>query len=1479
MRNKFLLISLCLQSSIALGRTNDDQLYQDALAKARAGQLEPALQELQTLVEKQPERKRYLFDYVQILSWADRNDEVMRQAAKIQTETAPVYVLEAIAKAARSLGDYPKAETLYRLAISQSPKRLTPKLGIGLVMIDQGQAKEANEYLGNLEKDYPREVDIPLALAHLHQQGGQYSQAVEYYQKALALQPDRVEARRGLILSLAATGSIKEALDMADSHREVLTDEQWAGLNWDHATLLLRKGEQALEKNRDDYAGIDQAIEVLNANIASVDHLKLKEPQLWLTRAQADLMVALSDRKRMADAAENYLRVQQQGRELPVYARKAAADALMNSHQPEQARDLYLSLVKDNPDDFQARASLVRAYLETGQKPQMLDALQGLKTLMETLPDKEKYLYDYVQLLSWADWNDEVMRQTAKIDKDKAPAYVLEAIAKAARNLHDYQRADEFYRLAEAREPASLTPKLGRALVLLDRRQARPAIDSLQNLLKDLPNNPDIILALAYAHELQGQFQRAAEYYQQALAIRPDWPDARLGLIKAQASSGRFEAALAMAKQYRALLTDEQWANLNWDYATRLIRQGQQALAKRANDYALLDRAIPVLLANIASLPRLKLKDRVNWLTRAQADLLLVLHDSKRLPEAIELYRSLVREGSDIPVYARMAAADAYLKTGETEAARAIYAAIAEQYPDDFDSQVALARTYLETGPKDQIDPALRRLEALVEKYPEKRHYRYDYLQLLSWNDRHAEVIEQAARIDTSHAPVDVWEAIARAERNLGDYPRAEEAYRQAMSRAPDRLAPRLGIGLLLLDRQQVKPAILHFQTLARDFPDEIDVMLAEAYAQKQDNQFQKAGELYRRVLAIRPDHREAHRGLVFALAASGDFRQALEIAAAHRPLFSDQEWAGLRWDFAAALIRQGEQDLAKNARDYRAIDQAMVEIGANIALADRLELGDPQAWRLRAQSDLLVAQRDRKRFSEVIALYRDLQRQGINLPIYARMAAADAYLNNRQPKVAREIYLAVSREAPDYFNAKASLVYAYLEAEQPDKALALAERLAGEQPEKIEAKQADGSVVVIDNPRKIPADLTAAVFRAYVDDLKTAQKRLESLHERYPDNADVHSKLAEVYYFRGWPREAKQQIEEAGRKAPEHFGLKLGQAKVAHELRDYPTEGRITRELYDAYPEDSGALRQMRAWEKYNSPELKLFANGGISNTDGGINNPVIGSDNVGIDAYLYSSPIAYNYRVFTHEGWKTGLFNEGRGFGRHYGVGLEYAKGDWLASAETHYDNFRMMETLGVDLAVDYQLSDRWQLFTRLSSRDDNISLRALNSGVTAKSARLGTIYRVSESRQFSVTGGFYDFSDNNDRFMLDGSYYERWYSGPIYKFGTYLNAGFSTNNSNEGAYYSPSKDASLSLTLDNDWLTYRHYETAFYQRLALSVGDYWQENYGSNLVGNLQYEHRWRLGNNVELSYGGARSYRYYDGNPTEGWQMYLTADVRF
>ncbi|MCX7084663.1 MAG: poly-beta-1,6 N-acetyl-D-glucosamine export porin PgaA [Methylococcales bacterium] len=1407
-----------LHSSIALSGIDSITHKQD-LVKASEGQAEQFLPQLKTMVEKHPKKINYLYDYLQALSWAERDIDIIHEATKIDLNSAPAYIIESIAKATRNLHDYNKAEQLYQLAIQKTPTRLEPKLGLALVFIDQHKTKLAIETLQELTNQYPENINILMSLGSAYEQDDHQALAVELYKKALTIQPTFKEAERRIITASVLNADSHPTMELANAKRTLFTDEQWTKLNWDYATLLIRQGEQALTEKPDGYTITDQAISAINNNIESLKQIKLKDQAVWLTRAEIDLLVAYHDRNNFSAATQLYEHLQEEKENLPLYAKLAAADTYLDKHEPQKAINICLTLIKEQPENFNAHLLLVKAYLESGQTKNVTESLEQVNILVKKYPEEKRYFYNYIQALAWANRDIDVIQLANNFDLNTAPIYVIESIAKAARNLHDFNKAEFLYQLAINKAPHRLESKRGLLIALI--------------------------------------------------------------------ASGDIHRAFDMMKTNKDLLSDEQTVKLNWDHAALLVQQGSKALVKTPGNFTLTDHAIDAINLNLILLKQLKLKEPQVWSRRAQADLLLALCNRNQIEKVTELYQKTQLEGAKLPVYVKSAVADTYFKNHQYENTIAIYQSIIKDEPEYFNAYISLARAYLKTKQPDGMTQTLQQLKCLVDKHPEKINYLYDYIQALSWTEQDNEILQLSARLDFTKAPTEVLETMAKSARNMRDFKRAESLYHLALSKAPRSFSARLGISLVLIDQRKIPAAQSYLREMTQDFPENIDIKMALAMSYSLNHQDKDACDTYEKILTIQPENQNARRGLVFALAASGLIKPAITMADTYRFMFSDDQWASLKWDYAAYLIRQGEQALALNPKDYDATDRAIIDIKQNITELNNLEVKNTQFWRELAQADLMVALRERKSFMDVINRYEQLQKQQVILPTYARIAIADAYLNTRQPEIARELYIGVIKDDASNFNAKTSLAYAYLEAEQFTKALALTQSMAEEQPLKLELKQADGSVSFIDNPKKITTEVTAALFKAYTEDIDSAQITLENLNHSYKDNTNIQNRLAEVYYFRGWPNKAQQQIDQVRRITPDSFGLKLVQTKIAHELHHYAEEENLTREMIQYYPEDSGVIKQHKAWQSHNRPELKLYTNGGISSSSTNGPNPFTGSNNISLDSFLYSSPISHNYRIFTHDGWNTGLFKEGQGDLTHYGAGLEYSKNNLLATTELHYDNFKI-NTLGVDIGLDYQLTDHWQVFSRMSSMDNSIALRALNTGVTAKSIRGGMTYRFNEARKLTVAESYYNYSDGNERNGFDGTYYEQWIRTPSYNFSTFLNAGFSSNKNSIGAYYSPKRDTSILLTLDNDWLTYRQYETAFHQKVAISMGNYWQEQslsntinsvQHSNMIGNLQYEHRWQFANEIELSYGAVRGLRYYDGGKTENWQMYLSANVRF
>ena len=208
-------------------------------------------------------------------------------------------------------------------------------------------------------------------------------------------------------------------------------------------------------------------------------------------------------------------------------------------------------------------------------------------------------------------------------------------------------------------------------------------------------------------------------------------------------------------------------------------------------------------------------------------------------------------------------------------------------------------------------------------------------------------------------------------------------------------------------------------------------------------------------------------------------------------------------------------------------------------------------------------------------------------------------------------------------------------------------------------------------------------------------------------------------------------------------------------------------------------------------------------------------------------------------------------------------------------HYENNR----LGINLNGSYEFDDHWSSSLSLESLSGQTPLRALNQGVYAKSASVGTQYRWHESRSAGLNVSYMDFSENNTRKSINGFWQERWYSQYAYKFSTRVDLYSSRNSRLNTIYFNPESDLAGSIAFENEWLSWRQHEDSFHQRLILSTGFYNQENYSAGDTWGLQYEHRWTADYRLELIYGVKRASNVYDGNDELSWSYYLLLDWRF
>jgi len=804
--------------------------------------------------------------------------------------------------------------------------------------------------------------------------------------------------------------------------------------------------------------------------------------------------------------------------------------------------------------------------------------------------------------------------------------------------------------------------------------------------------------------------------------------------------------------------------------------------------------------------------------------------------------------------------------------------------------------------------PALTTLKGLGNKHEKPNRFFYDYISILGWAGKHPQITNHAKDIPLKQAPRYVLNTLAIAYRQQLNYARSENVYRVMGRRFPGFLDGEIGLGLVYVDQNKVKLAEGVLLPLEKMHPDNIELLNALAYLHEAQNKRIAALSIYQRLLTIHPNDPVILRKKILILNSIGASHLA-DSMIKDPSLFSKDDLARIRTDMAAHQIRWAGIPTEQEKDHFDEIEIAIRELKTNIR-DFHSEFGDTSPFTLNAQFDLLVALRNRLRMNETINLYDELITASIKVPAYAQIAVCDAHLYLEDPDKAEACYLDVKQAvSQENVNLDLSLFYAYIENEKPDTAQAWIKQVAAKQPPYIWGK--GERPLRKPNPRKTQSETVSALSLAYADNLQEAEQQIETLHQLAPYNTDLRKELANIDYWRGWPRKAQGEYDIGLTQEPKHIGLRMGQARNQLALKQYEQAEISIESLFNLYPEDKGIATQNKLWGIHNMREFKTEVN--ISNSSSGSNNPTRsdnGSRSLDISTYLYTRPINYNFRIYSHQRHSQAKFRGGDGRLNHIGGGFEYTAPAIFLMAEVHQNKY-IRQYQGAQNRLAYSIngrltpSDHWSVSFSQESLSSQTPLAALYfDGTYAKSLSMGIQYRWHESRTAGLQHTYLDFSDGNKRHSFNGFWKERWYSQYNYKFSTRVDLYSSANlkadeiNSVSGGvtttpYFNPQMDFSGSIALENEWLSWRRHEDSFYQRLILSTGFYTQAGYIPNIqvalddkleygTGNtwgLQYEHRWTFNDRFELIYGAKRTNKRYDLKDELSSSYYLLLNWRF
>lgn len=760
------------------------------------------------------------------------------------------------------------------------------------------------------------------------------------------------------------------------------------------------------------------------------------------------------------------------------------------------------------------------------------------------------------------------------------------------------------------------------------------------------------------------------------------------------------------------------------------------------------------------------------------------------------------------------------------------------------------------------FESATKRLNALAQAYPDHPEFIYDYITVLAWAGQDALALEHFSDIDLTQAPAYTLEAIAKAARNQKKFNQSVDIYQQVLTRDPNRKQSLLGTSLSLADAGMADKALKAVQPLLDKNPVPLDALETLAYIQTSRPDLVAALNTYDRILARQADHRSALRGRIMTTLQLGAPHQAAEMAAKHPDVLSTHDWHIINGDKAATTIRWGRLATTNPKQRYHDTDKGIALLEQQLA-----SMADPvSATAVRTRLDLLVAYRERRHMKKSVAEYEELRRQNIDFPAYALIAAADAFLYLRQPDIAVELLENALIQEPYDFEAGTLLFFAYIETENYTAAL--------QHTDKLVEKQADwfnppGANTRRANPEKFHAKIIAALAHAYADNPAKAQKRLDALLNQAPNNSDLRNELANIYLFRGWPRQALNEFRAVIAVEPDHLGAQAGSVEALAQIGDQSAADAKLAPLLETYADEQRIITLNRQQQTRKLRELWVEVNGGSSTS------LFEGNRDFGLEAYLYDKPWTQTLRPYVHGVHQEADFdNATTGYNR-IGAGLHFQGRDINLHAEIDGGD----GGVGLSMQARQHLNDQLSITAAFDSFSDDAPLRARQVDIDAWSATLGLNYRLNESRQMGVEYQYLDFSDNNQRDNLSAYAQQRLFNTPTYKLDGSVNFYYQQNTALSTPYFNPGKQDALEITLTNEWLTYRHYEQAFRQRLLLTAGKTKQQDYARDNSWALAYEHHWNLNDRLSLAYGVNRSRAVYDGSPEYATSGFINIYSRF
>ncbi|MFK7794250.1 MAG: poly-beta-1,6 N-acetyl-D-glucosamine export porin PgaA [Gammaproteobacteria bacterium] len=1193
--------------------------------------------------------------------------------------------------------------------------------------------------------------------------------------------------------------------------------------------------ELAVENNDGDFAELLARAEVKNSKVSA--HIAIERAQRL---AENGLVVNASS---LIDYTQQFL---------PDGLSDLAVTRLMilSKTDPFQAQQQAKILLTSNDSVSNEVWTLyVNYWVEQARKGNPDKAIAALKPLLDKAPDEVNLKLDYLVMLTWDDqFNHAGTIYDEYLLTQPLPDYVKSAAAQTLYNLRRLDESKELYKQLLASDPANVEYKKGLAKVYVELNQPSEALAILQPSSSLVDHDARIIIGLA--QQQLGRDEEALASLSAALNSRKVEDD-RTYHVWLQS----FQQALKNNP------IDELWPR----YSFPLETAPADVLAYLNNKISNQKRAKAVKNKPNRSNSRLEYI-RLNAATSRQQG---------NSAKAIKFYKkALAYRPKDKDL--QLGLALVLIDSGESKKSMKILANLYQKYP--YDRQVLDANVYYaqEFGRADMQAEYLRQL-AEISKGVERENYIASWLNVVSSDNNFVGIDTQLVemskfsvqnhpqinvakarlmythqrcdrakrvlrRVDKYSLSKDQLEQLAYISRHCGYSDIAFDLYEEGMLRFPSEAVFFAGAILVATDMENYSQAKSVVDCCEDRFNRDLDFNLARAYLYFNLREYQSALDAYKEVLRVESRNQEAKVGRIMALAELGMAEAAFIQAQSGEIEISNSQWKRLHELKIQQVLMQAvnsepvfRESFANEA--VKSVDHFLEFLNSN--------LPDDSIARRNALLNKVHAQTLSGLHAEAIATYESLGLSVEDIPVWGNVHAAEAYAGNRQPEKAVQILEYANDKEPDNLNILSALMFASIDMEDYDNAGVAMSRMN---------KIVEGQEV--NDGRTHWVARLDAMFQAYQNRLKEAEKRLLALQANAPSDPDILKNLAIVNRWRGLTNKSSALLGDASQVLGQDMSIGVAKTSLLIDSQQYSKARQNLQKLNAEYSYHKDVKRLQKRWDTHVK---RLYT---LSTQYGESSGNALGNKDFTIEQRLYTAPIYDQYRVYVRDRYDWAEFPEDNGNLHRVGIGGEYRSDSYDVSAEINA-SVRDDTDPGVTLNGVWKRDDHVSLFGELQSYSRNVPLRAINADIDGESVSAGAQYRWDESHYLRASASFTDFSDGNQRTSFFIQHEHDVYQSAHHQI--YLSEEFyiSENTEDDVGYFNPEGDYSFRVAAKYRGVIWREYEKSLTHRLNLGIGNYKQENESNAGIWDIEYRQQWAPSHDFEVDYGVLHRRRSYDG----------------